>query len=204
MKTKILISSTILILISFLLIGGCATISGMKEPASPESTLLFGRIKLTCSDFPRGWDINGEHTGGIKVHLMDTSTKEVIQVKSRGVDGLFSLIDPDAECYVIVGFELMEANRYRKISLSYRAEDNPYICIQKNSVNNLGDIMWNEVYGSELKTEHGELGPTTTMITKGSHDFIQNYDEVKNWFKGKYPDSAWNNKNWKSVEYKNL
>jgi hypothetical protein len=194
MKTKMLLSIGIPILIGMLLIVGCASTGKIKEPASTDSTLLFGRITLICKGFPGDMHLNGEHTFGIKVHLMDASTKEMFYVRSHGVDGLFHIVDPDGGHYFILGYEIeKKVSPTLRVTMGYRAEDNPYIVIKKNSVNNLGDIRWTETYDTRSKGEH-------TFNTKGSHDLLRNYAEVENWFKETHPDSAWNRKNWVSME----
>jgi len=192
MKTKLLLSISISILVTLLLIGGCATIAGVREPAGPESTLLIGRITLVCRDFPRRWYINGEHKKGVKLYLMNTSTNKMMCVSSHGKHGFFHLNDPEAGHYVILGFELKITIDRLRITMGYRAEDKSYFVISKNSVNNLGDIMWLESYIKKSSA--------TTFTSHGNHNFKFNYDEVKNWYKEIYSNSAWNNENWVSVE----
>lgn len=194
MKTKMLLSISIPILIGMLLIGGCASTGKIKEPASTDSTLLFGRITLICKGFPGDMHLNGEHTFGIKVHLIDASTKETFYVRSHGVEGLFHIVDPDGGQYFILGYEIeKKVSPTLRVTMGYRAEDTPYIVINKNSVNNLGDIRWIETYDTRSKGDR-------TFTTIGSHDLLRNYAEVKNWFEETHPDSAWNGKNWVSVE----
>jgi len=196
MKTKILISITILILISFLLIGGCATTSRITEPTSPDSALLIGRIKLTCTEFPKTWNINGDHPNGVVVYLANVSTKEIIKVRSRGSDGLFYLIDLDVDKYVIVAFSFQSGGSRHTVNLGFETKDVRYFEIKRNFVNNLGDIKWRSKYETKVGTEWSKAGSTTTFSVKDSYNYLGNYDEVKSWFEETYPESDWNNKNW--------
>ena len=194
MKTRIIFLIGILLFIVLLLIVGCATGGRIKEPAKSDSTLVFGRITLICSGFPADMHLNGEYTSGIRVHLMDASTKDIFYVRSSGADGVFYIVDPDGGHYYILGYEIeKKVSPTLRVTMGHRAEDNPYIVVKKNSVNNLGDIRWNAAYDTRSKGDH-------TFTTKDSHDFLLNYDEVENWFKGAYPDSSWNAKNWVDVE----
>jgi hypothetical protein len=125
---------------------------------------------------------------------MDASTKKLINVRSRGQDGVFYIVDPDGDTYYILGYEIeKKVSPTLRVTMSYHAEDYPYIKLAKNRVNNLGDIKWNEAYDSRSKGHH-------TFSTKGSHKFLGNYDEVRNWFKGTYPESDWNSKSWVNAE----
>ncbi|UCB46769.1 MAG: hypothetical protein JSV25_04940 [Spirochaetota bacterium] len=201
MKTNILFLISITLLISLLLIAGCATTSLIEEPTNHESTLLLGRIKLTGENFPISWNMNREITSGLAVYLVDISTKEVITIRSFGKDGLFHLIDPDAGQYAIKGFELLKKSTGMRISLSYpRGPIQPiYISIKKNCVNNLGDIRWNEVYATQVSKEVKTNRTEVIFSVIGMHTFKHNHDEVENWFRETYPESVWNQKEWVDV-----
>ena len=103
MKTRVLVSILIPILICILLIGGCATTVKPKkpprtrlrfEPTNEDSSAIIGRIKLTCEIFPMQWRVKGDYTNGIVMHLYYRNTTETFTVTSRGADGfLYLLID---------------------------------------------------------------------------------------------------------------
>ena len=80
---------------------------------------------------------------------------------------------------------------------SYRIEY-IYIDITKNSINNMGDIVWNENFTG---AEYRGGGDSATYSKIGTHTFKGNYDEVKNWFLNEYPKSPWRGKNWTDVKY---
>ena len=211
MKTRTLVLISILILICILLIGGCATTAQptkptsttrtarIPEPKSPSSTLLIGRIKLTCTEFPNNYHVNGEHTNGVTVYLWNYATEEVISIRSHGADGVFYLIDPEPANgrYVLFGFGMETGTSTLTLNLRYTIEDKPYdFVLTENAVNNLGDIRWNERYETQSSKEYTDKGSQSTFASVGSHVYELNYDEVESWSKRTYPDSDWSMKNW--------
>jgi hypothetical protein len=196
LRPRIFFPIIISFLIGLLLIGGCATTGKFKEPRKAESTLLIGRIKLICSDFPREWHINGEHTKGLRVYFVDVRTRNVERVISKGKDGVFYLVNPTAERYYLYGFEIRKRAGNMTFSDYYLLE-NIYIDITKDRVNNLADIIWYETFTEETKTGVGH----STFTKKGSHEFVSNYEQVQSWFKTEYAGSRWNSKKWVSVVY---
>ncbi len=198
MKTGRLSFIVILSLTVLLLIGGCATTEKVTKPTTYRSgdTLLVGRIKIDCRDFPRDWRINGEHTMGLRVYFVDPKTKKVVKVASRGNYGVFELVDPVASQYIITGFTFIHKSGNRTFNDSYPIK-NTYINITKNSVNNLGDIIWYEKFTGQEKRGGG----SSTFQRAGIHKFKLNYDEVESWYRNTHPESSWNERNWVDVEY---
>ncbi len=196
MKTRTLISILILVLAVLIIIGGCATTARITEPTSPSSTLLIGRIKVTCTGFPSKWHANGDHTNGVIVELKDVSN-EIISIKARGADGLLYLVDPDIARYTIVQIHLQTGTSRSTLRLDHRTNDSIYI--KGNSVNNLGDILLRYDYVSKKAAEFSKRGTYTEIMVNRSLEYKGNYDEVKAWFEETYPESAWNNKNWVNI-----
>ena len=186
MKTRVLVSIIITIIIGLLLISGCATTGKMKEPAKADSTLLIGRIKLVCENFPKRWHINGEHTKDLRIYFADPETKKTVIVKSKGDDGIFYLLNPTASQFVIIGFEIKKKGG-NMIFNNHHLINNTYINITKNSVNNLGDIIWAETFTEEEKRGGG----SSSFSRIGEHTFRSNYDEVESWFKDTFTESSW-------------
>jgi hypothetical protein len=197
MKTKAFLSILILLCIGFMFIGGCASTGKIKEPSHTESTLLIGRIKVTCNDFPREWKINGEHTKGVIIYLVNVSTNKVTKLKCNNKYGMFCLTNPDASQYILAGFVLRKEIVRTTFTGSHQIK-NTYMDIQKNSVNNLGDMEWIETYKGQQKRGGGSSWYEST----GTHIFLLNYGELEDWFRETYPESAWNRKNWHDVRYK--
>lgn len=71
MKTKILVSISVSVLVGVLLAGGAASAARIKEPVGPDSTLLIGRIKLICSGFPKSTLANGRLTNHLVPQLQN-------------------------------------------------------------------------------------------------------------------------------------
>ena len=69
---------------------------------------------------------------------------------------------------------------------THRIEDT-YIDITKNSVNNLGDIIWHDMYIGRARSSY-------------RLEFKRNQDEIENWFKSEYTRNLLNRKNWVDVE----
>jgi len=196
MKTRVSVSIITTILIGLLLIGGCTTTGKVKESAKSDSTLLIGRIKLVCENFPKNWHINGEHTKDLRVYFEDPKTKKTVIVKSKENDGVFYLVDPAANQFVIIGFEIKKKAGNMIFNNHHLIKDT-YINITKNSVNNMGDILWAEKFtGQEARG-----GGSSTFERIGTHTFRSNYDEVERWFKNTFTESSWGKKNWVDVEY---
>lgn len=172
----------------------------VKEPAHPDSTLLIGRVTVDCKSFPQSWHVNGEHTSIITVYLIDASTQQVITLNCRNKDGFFYFSDPDSSRYILAGFSLKRRAGRMQFTASTTVNDK-YFDISENCVNNLGDIQWTEVYTGTSQTLGGG---SSRYNSSGYHNYFLNYDEVEKWFKEEYSDSAWNSKNWVSVEYKSF
>ncbi len=201
MKTRTLISILTFILFVVIVIGGCATTSIITEPTNAESTLLVGRIILTCTDFPRNWHVNGEHSTGITVAIRNMSTNKIISARSRGYDGMFYIINPDVGKYKIEQFTSETGGDLYRVTLMYAPPENTFFIVKKNTVNNLGDIEWYEKAEIEASKEHLGTKSQTRLFTTESHNFKRNYAELKSWFAETYPDSAWNDMNWNSLEF---
>ncbi len=199
MKTKTSVSISTFIFIVLIIIGGCATTSRITEPYNADSTLLVGRIMLTCTDFPNQWHVNGEHTNGIEVNLRHMSTNKVVSAKARGYDGLFYLINPAIGKYRIERFTLETGGSRYRINLQYAPRKDTYFNVESNAVNNLGDIEWYEKCEAEASKEYTPGGSYTTLITTESHNYKHNYAQLKSWFTKTYPDSGWNNMNWNNA-----
>ena len=196
MKTRILNSIVITLLIGLLFISGCATFGKVKEPSEQQGTMLIGRIKVVYYDYPKGWKINGEHTRNIVVYFVDPNSEEIIKAKSKGQYGVFYVINSDVKRLVIAGFEYERKAGNMKYANSHGIE-NTYIDITKNCVNNLGDIIWHDTFTGEEK-----LSASRSTFTKtSSHEIMYNYDEVESWFRNAYTESSWNRLNWVDVEY---
>ena len=193
MKSRTFVIILILVLAVLIIIGGCATTARITEPTSPSSTLLIGRIKVTCTGFPSGWNANGDHANGVIVKLRDVSN-EIISIRARGADGLLYLVDPDIDRYTIVQIHLQTGTGSHTLTLRQGTSDS--IHIKGNSVNNLGDILLRFDYVSKKAAEYTKAGTYTEMKVNSSLEYKDNYDEVKAWFEETYPESAWNNKNW--------
>ena len=196
MKTRTLVSILILVLALLIIAGGCATTARITEPTSPGSTLLIGRIKVTCTGFPNKLYANGDHADGVIVKLKDVSN-EIISIRARGVDGLLYLVDPDIDRYTIVQIYLTTGSSSTRLRLDHRTNDSIYI--EGNSVNNLGDILLRYDYVSKEAKESTKSGTSTVIKVNRSLEYKGNYDEVKAWFEETYPESAWNNKNWVNI-----
>jgi hypothetical protein len=203
MKKRCVFFTGAVLIVTLLLVIGCASTHKIKEPSGDSATLLVGRITFTCSNFPKQWNVNGVHKDGITIYLWSYDTEEYISIRSHGGDGLLYLIDPEAVNgrYALLGFGMKTGSSRMTINLSYNLEDDPYFFILKeNAVNNIGDMTWTEHYAAEVSKEYSQKGSQTYMETDASHNFKRNYDEVESWFKSTYPDSDWSRKNWVDVE----
>ena len=200
MKTKIAVSVVSVIFIGLIIISGCATTSKISEPTTADSTLLIGRIKLTCSNFPNYWHCNGEHTNGIVIDLRNVSTGEILTTKSKGADGMFYFNNPDVGEYEIIGYTIETKGGNMRATLRYLYDKGNRFKIKPNAVNNFSDISWSIVFETVTEKEYSQKGATSITGT-GSNDcyHIGNYAEVNEWFKTTYPDSNWNNQNWLDV-----
>ena len=176
---------------------GCATTSKIKEPTSPDSTLLVGRIRLDVTGFAGGFQVlNGWYTEQIEVYLVNALTEELITVKSHGSKGLFYITDLEPGVYLIAGFEKFINEQYRGIplpvTLGYPILDHPHFYVTDGCVNNLSDIEW------RARFVEGQ----TWIDSKADswHLFINNYQIVEEWLGSTYPESEWNNMIWIDVE----
>jgi hypothetical protein len=198
MKAKIFVSMANFVFIGVLLVGEVAIAARIKEPTGPGGTLLIGRIKLTCTGFPRSWQANGDHTRGIRIDLKDSSNN-FVSATSRGADGMFYFTDLDIDQYAIAGFQLQVGDSRFTLHLGLKTND--LFVIEENSVNNLGDIEWRcdyvtrdpEVYGTAI---------TTTYYSRYSLEYKSNYDECRSWFEENFAKSAWNTMDWNNVMVK--
>jgi hypothetical protein len=207
MKTRVLVSISIPILICILLIGGCATTAKPAKPGKPpgarlyfeptneDSSLVIGRITLTAENFPSKWRIKGDYTNGIVMHLRNFKTNEIINVRSRGADGFLHLLLDTPGQYEITGFFYKNKEGNTTVTLRYRSSYPHLINIKKGTVNNLGDMHWIEKFE---ETAYKAGGKSEFKVSEELR-FIENYDQVKEWFQKKYLSSAWNNKNWINV-----
>jgi hypothetical protein len=178
---------------------GCATTPEVKDPADPSSGLLIGRITLTCQDFPGSWGVNGVHTGGIEIYLRDISTKEITSVKSRGRDGLFYIVDPADEGYIITEFKLVKKSSRQTTTLPYRFEEVIGFGITPGSVNNLGDLYWYEQAETKESKDYSKKGSSATVHATSAYQCGFNFKEFENWYKTQFPDSQWNDRTWVST-----
>lgn len=202
MKTRIIFSVMSVIFIVLIIMSGCATTSKISEPTTADSTLLIGRIKLTCSNFPNYVHVNGEHTKGITIDVRNMSTGEVLTTKSKGADGLFYFDNPDAGEYAIVGYNITTKGGNVRATFKYLYDTSNRFNITPNAVNNFGDISWVCVFETITDKEYSDRGASHTTANWSNECYhIGNYAEVKTWFKATYPDSAWNNINWNSLEF---
>jgi hypothetical protein len=198
MKTRICILVVVSALICSTFCIGYAKSARLNEPTGPESTLLMGRIQLIGTNFPKNSALYGVHTNGISIELKDESNK-FISVISRGNDGFFQLVDPDFTHFTIVGFSIQMSDTSAMWTIHYPAND--VLIIQKNSVNNLGDILWQIEYGSSGTTEYKRRGPAEQNFSASILiEYKTNYEEVKSWFKETYPKSVWINKDWENTQ----
>jgi hypothetical protein len=202
MKTRILISILTFILVVLIITGGCATTSRITEPTNAESTLLVGRIILACTNFPGNWHVNGEHSNGIMVDFRNISTNAVVSVKARGYDGIFYVVDPEAGGYIVEKFTIETSGGRHRVLLRHETNEYTFFKIQRNAVNNLGDIRWFASYESMESKEYARRGGSKGIYRANtSHTYELNFTELKDWFGETYPDSAWNNKNWNNLEF---
>jgi hypothetical protein len=197
LRSVFILSGILLVFIS--ISGGCATTPKIKDPPTPESGLLVGRIKLTCTDFPGSWGVNGDHTGGIEIYFRNVSTKEIISVKSSGEDGFFYILHPPEGGLILYDMKFVKKSARQTTTLPYRFEEVIGLGIKPSSVNNVGDIHWSNHAETRESKEYSQKGSHATLHAESSHEFRFNYKEVENWFKKTFPDSAWNDKNWVSV-----
>ncbi|MFW6181410.1 MAG: hypothetical protein ACOC8N_06645 [Spirochaetota bacterium] len=197
MKITRVVLSLSLLCAGIVFAGGCASTGGIKEPATSQSTLLIGRVTVTCREFPRDWKVNGEHTSGITVYLVDGSTRELIKLRCSGRYGLFCLVDPKAAQYVLLGFELEKKTGRMTFKGSYTVEKT-YFDVTPGAVNNLGDLEWVNTY--QGRKERG--GGSAWYESTGVHRFALNYPELETWFRSTYPESAWNSRTWSEVAYR--
>jgi hypothetical protein len=186
-----------------LCIGSCASTTKVKDPTGPQSTLLIGRIKLNCSNFPPKFNIDGENADGITVYFYHIPSEEFIEVRARGEDGVFHLINPAADQYIIAGFKYMRTSSNSRITLGQNT--NPHTSafeIRANAVNNLGDILWTETYIASSAKEHDQKGSHATLTSEQGYEYLGNCDELESWYHETYPDSGWNEKTWVDVSIK--
>jgi len=199
MKTRtIVLIPTLLICILFM--SNCATTSQpakpgrlarISEPSNSNSTLLIGRITLTCENFPKSWHVEGEYKKGISIDLQDQKTGDIFTLKSRGSQGLFYVLDRSGNFEIKQLTFVMGGGRSRT-TLYYRSRYPLIINIEKGKVNNMGDMLWTETFEEITEREtHKATGKTHSELR-----FIKNYSEVKNWFGESYPDSGWNKGSW--------
>jgi hypothetical protein len=196
MKTKVIGSVMSVVLIGLILVSGCATTSKISEPTTADSTLLIGRIKLTCSNFPNYVRVNGEHTNRITIEVRNVSTGEVLSTKSKGADGLFYFENPEVGEYAIVGYTIITRGGNVSATFRYFYNRSNRFIIKPNAVNNFGDINWVCKLESITDKEYSRSTYQTTASWSNECFHIGNYAEVKSWFKTTYPDSSWNYKNW--------
>jgi hypothetical protein len=194
MKTKVMFILFIPIFIGIMILGGCATTGKITEPSRPDSTLLIGRLKLTCSNFPQNWYCNGEHTNGIAIDLRNISTKEIVTIKSKGSDGLFFLLDPKEGTYAITRLTFKTGSGRSTTTLYFWDDKSRSFSVARNSVNNIGDIGWQEMYLTKIDESYGggaggKGRSSITGATQNSCDFKCNFEEVKTWFAATYPES---------------
>jgi hypothetical protein len=197
MKAKIFLLFAVPALIGFTFFNGFAKPARLQKPVGPESTLLMGRIKVICTNFPKNYEANGDYTKGITIVLKD-EWNNIISVTSRGNDGFFHLVDPKFTNYTIIRFSIEIAGTRQMLQLAIQAKD--VFAIHKNSVNNLGDLLWRVNYQSSETTEYSAQGDTQTPLNAGTMiECLANYEEVKSWFESTYPESEWKNKNWENI-----
>jgi hypothetical protein len=152
---------------------------------------------MTCKGFPKGWNINGDHTKSITISLKDPS-KSTISTVSRGEEGFFYFPDLAAGLYTLTGcdVELMAART--TIRLGFDCEYP--VPVEGNSVNNLGDMAWLVAYETRGDTEYTEARVTTTFYARDYLAYKGNFDECKSWFAQTFPKSDWNTRSWVNIE----
>ena len=201
MKTRIAVSLPVLSVIVLLIIGGCATTAKITEPATEGSTLLVGRIEVTCEDFAQMWNMNGKHTNNITIDLRNLLTSELISVRSRGADGIFFIDDPEYGIYTIEKFSYSAGGSRTTFHLGHLLNDGVIFAIEKNAVNNLGDIEWYAKCMEKESREYSRSASHYTYEVHTAHRYRQNFTELRSWFESTYPQSGWNDENWINVEY---
>jgi hypothetical protein len=175
---------------------GCATTAKIGEPTTADSTLLIGRITLTCSHFPNWVHVNGDHTKGIAIDVINMSTREILTTSSKGGDGLFYFDNLDTGEYAIVGYSIITRSSNVEATFRYYYENGYKFIIKPNSVNNLGDISWVCEFETITDKEYTQSASHTSAKWSSECSHIGNHTEVKSWFKTTYPESSWNNENW--------
>jgi hypothetical protein len=199
MKSRPVVFFTGVLIVMSTIMVGCTTTPKITDPPTPASGIIIGRITLTCKDFPGSWGVNGDHTRGIEISLRNLSTKEIVSVKSSGDDGFFYLITPSDESLMFWELRFVKKAARQTVTLPYRFEEIIGVGVRSSRVNNVGDIHWIERAETGESKEYSRKGLHTTLSAHSSYEFKLNFNEVANWFKAIFPDTAWNNKEWVSV-----
>jgi len=181
MKTRMLCIILILVLTVLVIVGSCAWTKFVQEPGGASPTLLIGQIMIYVTKCPQPASLDGTHKKDITIQLEDQLTAKIIELKSKGIDGYFSIINPENYHYKIVGFRLHEKTDRGTRELAFSFNGN--IIIDSGKVNNVGIIECDVNFKS----------------TKVDIRVNQKYEDIKIWFAEKYPESAWNKKEWVNV-----
>jgi hypothetical protein len=201
METRVLVSTFIIIFLGFLIIGGCATTGKITEPTTEDTVLLVGRIRATCEDFEKMWNMNGIHTNNIEIDIRNLTTNEVTSVRSRGTDGVFYVYDPESGVYIIERLSyISHGPRGASFHLSHFLNDERTFSVEQNAVYNLGDIEWFAKCIERESKEYSKARVSSLYEVQTTHSFQKNYAEVRTWFENTYPDSTWNKMQWISVD----
>jgi hypothetical protein len=175
------------IVLALLALSSCATPKTSMEPSGATDTLVTGRLKLIGSNFPANWYMNGEITNNITIYIWDFYAEERRQVTTKGNYGVFYGTDFKPGNHAIVGFHLKRKMGGYIIEYGDNARPIRVFVVEKNAVNNLGDIVVEIPYKRQSKW-----------------NYLENFIEMEAWFKDKFSGSGWNTKTWISAAYRDL
>lgn len=164
-------------LVALLLCAGCAKRLSM-EPASPEDTLVVGRIMLEASGLEEHNGIptlNGLHENNIELTFRYIPNDETFTVVSK-YGGLFykSSLQPGTYGLVKLSLKVSGENGYATVYRSFKWP--PFVfTIEPGKVTNLGCLSWHE--GDD------DGGPSVRQ------DYAPGI--LREYLAEKFPDSAW-------------
>ena len=165
MKTLLKLSVPIVV---FLLLSGCTTTVLWDGPGKSSTTLVVGRLELHARNFRsyRSADINGTHSMGVEIYLIDIVHNNRTVLQSSGDDGLFYSTKLEPGQYKIEKFRFKRnSSNWGAVSIWFRPKENNSMVIQSGSVNNLGLVKWYAKNFTTKSQSDGRGSPTGVKLS---------------------------------------